>query len=213
MAIAAMAAAGWLATAQWRPQIPWDQLLTFLTAFAGWIILEAGADKKGEPGQGTSRSRLSPHDIQLSRLYRSAFPIKTREFLRSHDFGAPYHRDLFDPLRTIDRIKGVEAEFEHKKLDRIGQKVRVDTIDFIDLVVGYVGRAGNWSEGHYAVPLDHERSNDDFSDATWRKIDEVHVAAKRLISSYEIFERQLRRLAPEEFASGPILSETPQRPN
>ncbi|MCQ2005258.1 hypothetical protein [Rhizobium sp. NRK18] len=174
---------------------PWEPIVVAVGAFIGWLVLDLQLSS-----HAVAAAQLHPHDKALGNKMRSLFDQPTRRFLKEQNFGQPFKSDLLDKLEILaDDWHGTNYEFEDASLDNISAEIVRQAMGFCSRIAEYVGVAGNWPPGHLSVPLDRERAEDQFSDATWAHIKELRTLADSLLGEYERFEKAFRRLAPEEY--------------
>ncbi|MGR9385178.1 hypothetical protein [Rhizobium leguminosarum] len=185
----------WFGYSLHDPAFPWEPVVGAAGAFIGWLVLDLKSS-----GQVHSGEQLHPHDKVLGRELRTLFDQRTRRFLKEESFGQPFKNELLRNLEVLaDDWKGANYEFEDAELDNLSAEITRQAKEFCNKIAEYVGSADNWPVGHLSVPLDRERAEDRFSDATWERIRELRELASLLIEGYEKFEKAFRRLAPEEY--------------
>ncbi|NSY70316.1 hypothetical protein G6L35_13880 [Agrobacterium tumefaciens] len=174
---------------------PWEPVVVGIGAFIGWVVL----DHKSL-GHADSGEMLHPHDKTLGGDLRALFDQRTLRFLTEQPFGQPFRADLLSSLEILaDGWNGTKYEFEEARLDNLSAEIVRLARKLCNKLAEYAGVPARWPEGYLSVPLDSERAEDLFSDRTWERIRELRTISSSLKDQYEKFEREFRRLAPEEY--------------
>lgn len=170
----------------WLCRAPdWESLLAFIGALFVYGTLDVWQ----------TFHPISAHDMSLIREFRKLFPPDSEviEFLRDHDMANPYHHRKTEPiLRIHDQWKGVDYEFDDKRLEKAKNK-------FLGSVTAYVRILINETFTHTMNPA---MMTMDFSD--WdnppekvKARDRLNKLGSDLLSEYEAFVRVLRKKTKE----------------
>lgn len=133
----------------------------------------------------------NPHDVRLMGDFRDIFTNQLIEFLRNHNFGAPWNRNALDSLAEFaESWRGSRFEFSDFELNEILKKVKHSANDLEDLLA-----SGSWA--HRSNPdvltvktdVDYSRG---VQKSTLDKIKKMNSAASRLVDDIDELEAAAR---------------------
>lgn len=191
--ILSMIAVGWGVSSSRDGDFPWDALALLIPSFATWALAEFKSDADQE-----RKPQLHPHDVSLGLKLRQLFNDNTRIFLREHSFGTPYQHSRLHPIRDVIYWRGAEYEFDNSELDNISSEIVRLSDELYTKLAEYAGPTKG-PEGYFAVPLEHERSQDRFGSETTARIAELNSLARQIVQWLDQFEKIFRKLSPESY--------------
>lgn len=175
----------------------WEPLIAFIVALLTYGFLDVWQ---------TFHS-ISAHDANLIREFRKLFPLNSEvvEFLRDHDMAIHYHHRKTEPiLRIHDQWKGVDFEFDDKRLERAKNQFLASARVYVHILITETfTHTGNPS----MMTMDF--SDWDNAPEKIKARDRLNKLGSELLSHYEGFVRVIRKKIKESEQAGASNGDKP----